>query len=608
MMESQKFLSALNFLSRNIKKIGGEDEQQKYIKILKTMSSKYDVLTREKFNDIPHKLKYIPGYHLDKFVLHIGQRKLFLSELQFLTRINKPGENATVVYAGAAPGNHTWFLSKFFPHLKFILVDPAVFRIHLLVGNQMIEHTRMSSSKSNILDITKEYKQGLKDDKLTKYIQNKFIADNTPYNILIIRDLFTNELASSFGDLKSTIYFISDIRTNEKNKDPSDLDVIWNSSQQYNWLNIIQPQYSLFKFRHPYYEVNLISDFKEKYKYNIYQKTFELSKKYGIDFVKNYLDQKLIYSKGDVYIQAWPGQISTESRLFVEKENIQSQKDYGNYKEYESCYYYYNSIDRGFVTHHNSYTNPQIGFDKCNDCSLEALLWESYFIKHHNMGNHPKNLSHHVQKSVNDLIHITRRPLKRNGHGYLYNPIDSKWLQSQLLYSRQKSDYLNWVTEEKIIMSSQDKRNLIYTLYQKQFGRKKYFNSGNLHILFSLYDKYFFNKQIFDQLQKLGIGLKWEYISRMAAECKIQKDNDSTYTIQISQNLIDILCVKQKSKVQKDLNIKNINNTLCLFYTFEHQLGHLMMILWDKLDTSKPKIFGHHGKLFYCLIKNLFGY
>lgn len=62
--------------------------------------------------------------------IHIGQRKLLLSEIEFLTRILKlePGP-FTLLYIGAAPGQHIPLLSDMFPEVKFILYDPAPFAI-----------------------------------------------------------------------------------------------------------------------------------------------------------------------------------------------------------------------------------------------------------------------------------------------------------------------------------------------------------------------------------------------------------------------------------------------------------------------------------------------
>ncbi len=61
-------------------------------------------------------------------MLHWGQRKLLMSEIEFLTLHATPG--CVVVYAGAAPGLHCAFLSDMFPEVRqFILVDPSPFSV-----------------------------------------------------------------------------------------------------------------------------------------------------------------------------------------------------------------------------------------------------------------------------------------------------------------------------------------------------------------------------------------------------------------------------------------------------------------------------------------------
>ena len=66
----------------------------------------------------------------DKDVIHWGQRKLFLSELWFLTHYGHLAKN--VVYAGAASGTHIPFLVTLFPDHYFILVDPGKFKLKLM--------------------------------------------------------------------------------------------------------------------------------------------------------------------------------------------------------------------------------------------------------------------------------------------------------------------------------------------------------------------------------------------------------------------------------------------------------------------------------------------
>ena len=62
---------------------------------------------------------------------HWGQLKLMSMEVEFLTEYARgPGsaeEKWVVVYAGAAPGQHTAYLASLFPNCTFILYDPAEF-------------------------------------------------------------------------------------------------------------------------------------------------------------------------------------------------------------------------------------------------------------------------------------------------------------------------------------------------------------------------------------------------------------------------------------------------------------------------------------------------
>lgn len=61
--------------------------------------------------------------------LHYGQRKLLLTEVDFLTRHGDKG--ARVVYAGAAPGFHIPALLDLFPAHEFHLYDPMTFKMSL---------------------------------------------------------------------------------------------------------------------------------------------------------------------------------------------------------------------------------------------------------------------------------------------------------------------------------------------------------------------------------------------------------------------------------------------------------------------------------------------
>lgn len=149
-------------------------------------------------------------------VIHLGQRKLFLSEVEFLTRIHKHRNDLkyTLLYVGAAPGIHIPLLSEMFPEVSFILYDPAEFAI-----------------------------------KPTSRIE-------------IHRKLFTPELVGKYSQIKNLL-FVSDIRTApthlRKGQDAAydqefEKEVARNLGQQREWVEGLKPVRSLLKFRLPFTE------------------------------------------------------------------------------------------------------------------------------------------------------------------------------------------------------------------------------------------------------------------------------------------------------------------------------------------------------------------
>ena len=149
-----------------------------------------------------------------KDIIHWGQRKLFLSELWFLT---KYGHLATcVVYAGSAPGTHIPFLAQLFPKHKFILIDPSNFDL-----------------------------KDLQDDKT-----------NVKERITVRQEYFTDEIATQLAqEHQGNILFVSDIRTADPHEQDAELVEIMvyrDNMKQKDWINIMKPKKSLLKFRCPY--------------------------------------------------------------------------------------------------------------------------------------------------------------------------------------------------------------------------------------------------------------------------------------------------------------------------------------------------------------------
>lgn len=141
-----------------------------------------------------------------KTVIHWGQRKLLMSEIEFLTLFGAPGR--MVVYAGAAPGTHIAFLSGMFPELRFFLVDPAPFTVK---PNDKIE---------------------------------------------IVQDLFSDDMARQLGEKHPAgLLFISDIRSADWERDTDKVieeKVRRDMGMQQQWHMLMRPLRSMFKFRLPW--------------------------------------------------------------------------------------------------------------------------------------------------------------------------------------------------------------------------------------------------------------------------------------------------------------------------------------------------------------------
>lgn len=163
-------------------------------------------------NKIEFKLQFLPELgrlpyrrHTKRFVSrsHIGQRKLLLNEVLFLTEYGHHSHE--VVYAGAAGGHHIPLLAELFPQHKFILWDPAKFAIR------------------------------------------------PAERIEINNDYFTNETAAKY---KAPL-FISDIRSGSEKLSFGEFEaeVRTNNNWQRAWVEIMGAPMSMLKFRIPFDQV-----------------------------------------------------------------------------------------------------------------------------------------------------------------------------------------------------------------------------------------------------------------------------------------------------------------------------------------------------------------
>jgi len=149
----------------------------------------------------------------DENNIHIGQRKLLLSEIQLLTKYYESNKKDPVLlYVGAAPGTHLILLSIMFPKVFFVLYDGASFDPIL-------------KQFPNIYDIH-EGKEGFVTTKLINDIKPKFKNMN--------------------------LLFVSDIRLGDDDQTKFEHGVTRDMQLQEEWMDILKPKMSLLKFRMSY--------------------------------------------------------------------------------------------------------------------------------------------------------------------------------------------------------------------------------------------------------------------------------------------------------------------------------------------------------------------
>lgn len=146
-----------------------------------------------------------------KSVIHWGQRKLLISEIELLHMEPPPLEQrCVVIYAGAAPGTNVGILSDLFPEHRFILVDPAKFTVK---------------------------------------------ADGD--RIITRQEMFTDDLARTLRDEYDGwhVLFVSDVRSSDYllfSKEEDEQRIKMDMDAQARWHRILRPHKSMLKFRLPY--------------------------------------------------------------------------------------------------------------------------------------------------------------------------------------------------------------------------------------------------------------------------------------------------------------------------------------------------------------------
>lgn len=254
-------------------------------------------------------LPYTNDTGLKRINCHAGQRKLLLTEIEFLTCC--AGDSGVIIYAGSAPCEKLPVLLNMFPGKKFLCVDPNYHTFHAPDAKPMIVYQNVDRISSDTIanarkdmrladrtHLSGEDKKRLQNIRLQdkpviykseyradmtqpaepkhaaamRKIQKNFESEyyKTMFadlvrgdsRVFIIQDYMTESLckliatsiqaADSASSSRTRICFISDLRTVFFGPAPIDLDYMWNDAIQLIFLKILRPDWSMLKF-HPVY-------------------------------------------------------------------------------------------------------------------------------------------------------------------------------------------------------------------------------------------------------------------------------------------------------------------------------------------------------------------
>lgn len=432
----------------------------------------------ESISCIENQIEYINSNGIDSEFksnldrsIHIGQRKLLICEIQHLTaKLDSHEEEAVVIYAGSAPGNHAWYLHLLFPNLKFVYVDPNEFFLYINeYSNTQYMPNNVESDKYVYLSYAEnpKYNENFLVNKSIKYYNSKtnkldFILNKMPvrkgfnqkrrnkqYEIhnrispvasqesfdyvfnsnhafYFCEEFFTTEVARKLRnsidkyvtgkpnkktgkDMK--VIFWSDIRSVLHEERPSNLDLMWNNAMTYSWVRVIEPDFAMLKF-HLLYPKDETLDF------NVLREHFDEAKQLGFDFEEQFNETgEFSYFDGEIYLQAWNLPKGSESRLWLDKQTIVDNKMVvWPFIHYDESFAFYNKMVRFGIFHRNENAQREIGFDYCNDCAIENVVLTEYIEKF----KIKSDVKFHVANISAVLGRRLINPGRAPAHGYLF--------------------------------------------------------------------------------------------------------------------------------------------------------------------------------------------
>ena len=135
------------------------------------------------------------------------------------------------------------------------------------------------------------------------------------------------------------------------------------------------------------------------------------------------------------------------------------------------------------------------------------------------------------------------------------------------------------------------------------------FSGNDIEKAFDMYDSEIFNKQIRNKLQENGSLLRFFASNRTsgtAGMCNIICESKGFYEyhLDIAPNIVK----EKRNQLEELIDLETIDRVYCFQIIIEHQLIHLVMILWGYLHMEPSNIYDVYGMLYKDMLYNYFGY
>lgn len=250
---------------------------------------------------------------------------------------------------------------KKFPKLKYLVYAGAAPGTHLVLIADLFPQLEFHLYDPN--DFHLDYSK-----KLYPNVDKK--------RFHVYKSLFTDDIAKQWNKDGDIVIFMSDIRTGDMNDPNFEEEVKENMNMQKRWWEIMNPAVAVLKFRLPY--------------------------------AAGSASRKFAYLSGEILLQPFSRNSSTEGRLLVWKGAGIREYDI---VEYENFYFWLNTIIREWASYSHGFAYD--GICGCFDCAKTV----SILRRHLGVSSKETKKDVKVKEILDNLFATTKQSLKYIAHG-----------------------------------------------------------------------------------------------------------------------------------------------------------------------------------------------